>query len=134
MELKLHTEGWFDAAHHLENYDGACKNLHGHTYFVELWVVGDSDQLDEKTKILFDFGNLKKILKQYDHNGDLTDKLGINSTAEMLTITIAEKLHYDYPGLTFTVRVYEQVAPKRSWCETTAWGDKYVKSAVSSGK
>ncbi len=115
--LVLHTEGWFDAAHHLENYEGACKNLHGHTYKVELWVTGDVKLIDEKTGILFDFTNLKNILKQYDHNGDLTENLGTNATAERLTLTIAANLKRQYPELNFKVRVYEQVVPKKSWCE-----------------
>ena len=62
MDILLHTEGWYDAAHHLENYNGACSNLHGHTYKVELWVKGEQDKLNE-VGILFDFGNLKSLLK-----------------------------------------------------------------------
>lgn len=47
MELILHTEGWYDASHHLEKYDGKCANSHGHTYLVRVWVKVDSSQLDE---------------------------------------------------------------------------------------
>ena len=29
----------FDAAHHLFNYEGKCKSLHGHTYSRSRWAV-----------------------------------------------------------------------------------------------
>lgn len=118
MELTLHTEGWYDAAHHLNNYDGPCANLHGHTYKVRVWTRGDSSQLD-KAGILWDFGNLKSILKEFDHAGDLTDKMKKNSTAENQCIYIYNILK-EKTGrcfLKFKVRVYEQIQPKESYCE-----------------
>ena len=116
MKLILHTEGWYDAAHHLDNYDGACKNLHGHTYKVEVWVQGDSNDLD-KSDILWDFGKLKNIIKEFDHNGDLTVEMGMNSTAENQCMSIYTTLKEDDPHLKFKVRLYEQLAPKKSYCE-----------------
>ena len=74
MELILHTEGWYDAAHHLNNYDGACANLHGHTYKCEVWVKGEEEKLQENG-ILWDFGNLKKLIKQFDHSGNTTEMM-----------------------------------------------------------
>ena len=118
MELTLHTEGWYDAAHHLNDYDGACKNLHGHTYKVEVWVSGDSDDLDE-AGILWDFGKLKQITKMFDHpeDGDLTDIMGENSTAENQCMYIYNELIHMDDHLQFKVRVYEQLQPKESYCE-----------------
>ena len=116
MELTLHTEGWFDAAHHLNNYEGACKNLHGHTYKVEIWIKGDSTQLDDNG-ILFDFGNLKKILQQFDHNGNLTESMGMNSTAENQSMYIYKELRKIDKQLFYKVRLYEQIQPKESYCE-----------------
>jgi len=118
MKLTLHTEAWYDAAHHLEDYDGACHNLHGHTYKVELWVKGDSSQLD-KAGILFDFGNLKKLSKQLDHSplGDLNLIIDKNSTAENQCMWFYNKLKEQRPELEFKVRVFEQLAPKESYCE-----------------
>lgn len=114
--LTIHTEGWFDAAHHLDNYDGACANLHGHTYKVEVWVKGNLNQLQENG-ILWDFGKLKKHLKQFDHAGDMTVNLGFNSTAENQVVYLYKKLHEENPDLLFKIRVYEQVQPKQSWAE-----------------
>lgn len=46
----------FDAAHHLHDYEGKCKNLHGHTYRV---VLGLSGYTDERG-LMIDFGDKKK--------------------------------------------------------------------------
>ena len=51
----------FSAAHFLKNYKGACENLHGHNWKVELEVKGS--KLDQ-TGLLIDFKELKKILKE----------------------------------------------------------------------
>ena len=116
MKLLLHTEGWYDAAHHLDNYDGSCKNLHGHTYLVEVWVKGNDYDLD-KAGILWDFGKLKKLTKEFDHAGDLTKLMGINSTAENQCTYFYHKLKEMDSKLQFKVRVYEQIQPKKSYCE-----------------
>jgi 6-pyruvoyltetrahydropterin/6-carboxytetrahydropterin synthase len=117
MKIKLHTEQWFDAAHHLNCYDGACANLHGHTYKLEMWVIGDENMRDVKTGILFDFGILKNIAKEYDHCGDLTELMGVNSTAENQALAIYRHLKSMRPELQFCVRLYEQVQPKESWAQ-----------------
>lgn len=116
MILTLHTEGWFDAAHSLKRYEGKCANLHGHTYKVEVWIKGDSSQLD-KADILWDFGNLKKIINRYDHKNLNELYLSDNSTAEKQCIVFYNILKTTNKDLNFKVRVYEQLAPKESWCE-----------------
>lgn len=128
MELTLHTEGWFDAAHHLDNYEGACKNLHGHTYKVIVEVKGDDSQLD-KASILWDFSELKKIIKQLDHSekGELNNiiflgkDIRINPTAEVISRWIYWQLKENKNKLKFKVRVYEQIQPKESWAEYGDW-------------
>lgn len=118
MEITLHTEGWFDAAHHLDNYSGNCKNIHGHTYKVEVWVRGEKALVD-KAGILWDFGKLKTILNKLDHpeEGELNNILGYNPTAENLVCYIYNYIKIDRIDLQFRIRVYEQIAPKQSWAE-----------------
>ncbi len=59
----------FDAAHVLTNHQGLCKNLHGHTYRVEVSVTqAPGDNAD----MVIDFKDLKKkcgevILERYAH-------------------------------------------------------------------
>ena len=46
----------FDAAHVLTNHQGLCKNLHGHTYRVDVSVAGDGTN-----DMVMDFKDLKRI-------------------------------------------------------------------------
>lgn len=83
----------FEAAHALWNYDGKCKNLHGHTYKLFVTVIGTpiSDDNNVKTGMVIDFGDLKKIVKThivdiFDHAVILNKKApyqGFINTPEM---------------------------------------------------
>ena len=58
----------FSYGHRLINYDGKCKNLHGHNAKVE--IVLASQTLDAKGMV-FDFGDVQKKLKGWiDQNWD----------------------------------------------------------------
>lgn len=58
---RLKVKDHFSSAHYLRNYQGACENLHGHNWMVE--VVVEGEKLNE-IEILIDFKDLKKILKE----------------------------------------------------------------------
>lgn len=79
----------FDAAHHLFNYEGKCKSLHGHTYHLQIAVSG---YLDERG-MTYDFGDLKNIYKNHlepylDHRY-LNESLPyMNTTAENMVFWI----------------------------------------------
>ncbi len=103
--MKVRTEGTFDAAHHLKGYKGQCSNVHGHTWRVIVEAEGLSTNLD-KVGILWDFTNLKKILKELDHK-DLNEVLGFNPTAENIAYWILGKLAKNHIHLEFKIRVYE---------------------------
>jgi|OM-RGC.v1.027569225 6-pyruvoyltetrahydropterin/6-carboxytetrahydropterin synthase len=66
FELKV-TEH-FDSAHYLREYPGKCKNVHGHTWYIEVVLQGEN--LDS-TGILIDFSELKGLIKNiiepFDH-------------------------------------------------------------------
>lgn len=59
--FRLKVQDHFSSAHYLRNYQGACENLHGHNWKVELVVEGET--LND-IEILIDFKELKKILKE----------------------------------------------------------------------
>jgi 6-pyruvoyltetrahydropterin/6-carboxytetrahydropterin synthase len=52
-------------AHALWNYDGLCRNLHGHSYILRVTVVGEpvEDESNPKLGMVMDFGDLKSIVK-----------------------------------------------------------------------
>jgi 6-pyruvoyltetrahydropterin/6-carboxytetrahydropterin synthase len=65
----------FEMAHALWNYDGLCKNIHGHSYKLFVTVLGEPslDKNDKKNGMVIDFGDLKKIVKteiidRFDHS------------------------------------------------------------------
>lgn len=60
-KIKYH----FDASHRLSNYEGACNNLHGHRWEVEVTIVGEPDI---NTGMIIDFKEIKKIIDGYDHS------------------------------------------------------------------
>ncbi|QZY55235.1 6-carboxytetrahydropterin synthase QueD [Crassaminicella profunda] len=68
----LKAEHSFDSAHFLANYNGKCKNIHGHRWKVEIEVYAENlvecGQLDG---MVVDFGDLKRDLREivdlYDH-------------------------------------------------------------------
>ena len=56
----------FDAAHRLLGYDGNCKNLHGHTWTVEIEI--ESNREMDKCGMLLDYRTIKNYFKEtWDH-------------------------------------------------------------------
>lgn len=55
----------FETAHVLYNYDGKCKNMHGHSYKLFVTVKGNPiNNLDDpKNGMVVDFGDIKTIVK-----------------------------------------------------------------------
>src|SRR5580692_79289 len=75
------------SAHQLHGYDGPCKDMHGHTWKVEMVVCGntlDGVGLLADFKILKE--KLKQVLKPLDHVvlNDLPAFKGINPSTENL--------------------------------------------------
>ena len=63
----LKCESSFDAAHFLTNYEGKCKNIHGHRWRIILSITGES-----LNGMVVDFNIIKKDLKElcdyFDHS------------------------------------------------------------------
>ena len=84
----------FEACHHLPHYDGACHNLHGHSYKLEVTVSGQvsKNENDPKCGMIIDFKDLKSIVKsvavdKYDHSN--LNEFFPNPTAEIMVKQIA---------------------------------------------
>lgn len=74
-KVRITKQFSFEAGHALYGYDGKCKNLHGHSYHLDVTVIGTpiSDTADVKYGMVIDFGDLKKIVKEeivdvFDHS------------------------------------------------------------------
>ena len=57
----------FDTGHALAGYDGKCRNVHGHSYTLEVTVAGEPIQDPNHVKfgMVIDFGDLKNIVKNF---------------------------------------------------------------------
>ena len=92
--FELSIKGDFCAAHRLRGYEGNCKDLHGHTWKVEVVLMGN--QLD-KIGMVMDFKvakmKLKEVLAGMDHVylNDLSAFQNNNPTTENLSKHIFEE-------------------------------------------
>jgi len=113
----------FEAAHQLPPDNpvyGKCRQLHGHTYKLEVTVDGDVDELGW----VMNFSTLKEILKehvtdQYDHQS-LNDFLTVPTAENMVAIIIndiLQPLRKLDTGKLNTVTV-------RLWETPTCWAEK----------
>lgn len=73
--VRLTKEFNFEMAHTLTGYDGACSEIHGHSYRLFVTVIGEpcEDKSNPKCGMVIDFGLLKAIIKnhiidRYDHS------------------------------------------------------------------
>ncbi len=89
-KVRVTKEFNFEIAHALWNYDGPCKNIHGHSYKLFVTVIGSpiSDDTDPKNGMVIDFGDLKQIVNEeivdnLDHAVILSSKAARKIPAEM---------------------------------------------------
>lgn len=80
-KIRVTKQFEFETAHALYNYDGLCKNIHGHSYKLQVTVIGEPiiDDSNPKFGMVIDFGQLKEIVKSnivnvYDHSLILSNK------------------------------------------------------------
>jgi 6-pyruvoyltetrahydropterin/6-carboxytetrahydropterin synthase len=92
-ELKVITN--FSAAHQLNDFEGACENLHGHNWKIEIYVT--SETLNE-AGIVIDFRILKEyvnaVIGELDHKflNDLEAFKNRNPSSENIAKHVAEQL------------------------------------------
>ena len=133
----------FDTGHALSGYDGKCRNVHGHSYRLEVTVIGEpiDDMNHVKFGMVIDFGDLKKIVNKhiiddYDHAlvinkqtpykeiGDFLDKRGhhilfvdFQPTGEMMIQDMAKRLIPHLPPnlKLYRLKLYETGTSYAEW-------------------
>jgi 6-pyruvoyltetrahydropterin/6-carboxytetrahydropterin synthase len=109
--FELSINGEIAAAHFLNAYDGKCKNLHGHTWKVEITVLGkELNSLGMVADFTVLKAKLKEVLEAMDH-GCLND-LSFFKENNPTTENIARYLLREYgakaaPLKVKNVRVWE---------------------------
>jgi 6-pyruvoyltetrahydropterin/6-carboxytetrahydropterin synthase len=100
--MAIYKQFTFDSAHFLPNVPEGhkCRNMHGHTYHLTVFVDG---KLMQHEGWVIDFGDLKAIVKplieKLDH-AMLNDIPGLeNPTAELLAVYIWDNIKPQLPQL-----------------------------------
>lgn len=64
--MKVTREFSFEAAHMLSGYAGQCKNLHGHSYKLQVTVEGSPShrQGESDAEMVIDFTDLKAVVQK----------------------------------------------------------------------
>ena len=122
-KIRITKQFSFETGHALYGYDGKCKNVHGHSYRLDVTVIGTpiSDNTNVKFGMVIDFGDLKKIVKDeivdvFDHatvfnkntphvelarelesRGHNVLLVDYQPTSEMMVIDFAEKIKKRLP-------------------------------------
>ena len=122
-KIRITKKFSFETSHALHNYDGLCKNIHGHSYKLEVTILGcpiyDSNHV--KNGMIIDFGDVKKIIHReiidiFDHSlllnkeapyaRDIESKFNENRvilldyqpTCENMLIDFVEKIKNNLPA------------------------------------
>lgn len=101
--IRLTKEFSFEAAHSLEGYDGACREIHGHSYRLFVTVKGrpSTEPADPKCGMVMDFGLLKRIVGEeivarLDHALVLRAMPGNRTLRETLARQFSNIVEVDY--------------------------------------
>jgi 6-pyruvoyltetrahydropterin/6-carboxytetrahydropterin synthase len=132
----------FEMAHTLYEYDGLCQNIHGHSYLLEITLIGEprNEPSHPKDGIVMDFGQIKELVKthivnRFDHalmvNKLVPEKqkqllnqtterfivVDFQPTSENMVVYIANILQQHLPsGVNlFSVRLYETATSFAEW-------------------
>lgn len=92
-KIRVTKEFSFEMAHALWNYDGACSNIHGHSYELSVTLIGEPimEPNNPKNGMVVDFGDIKKwvkktIIDELDHSLLISkdaDKSSVSATQQM---------------------------------------------------
>lgn len=85
-------------AHALEDYNGKCKHVHGHSYILYVTVLGEpnSNTNDSTYGMVIDFGELKQIVNKY-----IVDKFD-HALVLRKDAKLAESLQEEYGNILLT--------------------------------
>jgi len=122
--IRVTREFSFEMAHVLKNYDGPCRNVHGHSYrlFVTVSGIPFNDPDNPKNGMVIDFGDLKnivldKIVNVFDHSVVVSRDFD-EQKMKMMTKTFGNTVIVDYQPTCenlvadFAVRLNEAISGK----------------------
>ena len=111
----------FEAAHYLPKHKGKCKNLHGHTYKLEVEVTAGRGNFLGEDGMVMDFSDLKSIVENYiNENLDhayLNQTITGTPTAENMLIILSTYLEGKFraPLKVVRIRLWETSTSYAEW-------------------
>lgn len=108
----------FAYSHQLPNYEGKCKNLHGHTGMLEIEIIKTNTISCKYPGMVMDFSELDKLVKRevidhLDHH-HLNDLIDI-PTAENTCIWILKRLQEVLGFSLKRIKLYETPNSYAEW-------------------
>lgn len=141
-KIRVTKEFQFEMAHALWDYDGACKNVHGHSYKLFVTIIGEpiNEPKNPKNGMVLDFGDLKSIVNseivdKFDHTivfsslaptkdfvnvkqmFERIEILDFQPTCELLVADFAERIKPMLPPVIklFSLKLYETSTSYAEW-------------------
>lgn len=141
-KIRITKEFSFEMAHALWNYNGICRNIHGHSYKLFVTLIGDpiTDENNPNNGMLIDFSELKSLVEAnvidyFDHSlilfknsppelvgyvKNLFEKFHIvnfQPTCENLVVDIAHRIIKQLPEnlVLYKVRLNETATAFAEW-------------------
>jgi len=89
-KIRVTKQFGFEMSHALLNYDGLCRNIHGHSYKLQVTIAGEpmQDAGSPKDGMVIDFSILKKLIQEQiisklDHSLMINEKAPIDKLSAM---------------------------------------------------
>jgi len=141
-KIRVTKEFSFEMAHALWNYDGPCKNVHGHSYRLYVTLSGSplNDIMNPKNGMVIDFADIGNIVKKniinvFDHavtvSGNYDNKklndfktllgnviiVDYQPTCENLVADFASRIRKHLPDkvLLHSIKLYETATSFAEW-------------------
>lgn len=140
MRIRITKEFHFEMSHCLNNYDGLCANIHGHSYKLFVCLRGEPNQDNTSSSygMVMDFSQLKNIVQKQildwldhsliieQHSPFIKEMEKLNTkktivdfqpTCENLVLAIKDKIHPLLPTDVelFSIRLYETASSHAEW-------------------
>lgn len=93
----------FSSAHHLPDYDGPCRDLHGHTWKAVFVIEGPI----QPSGMVCDFKVVKKLLDEHLPDHKLLNDLLPNPTAELLAEHLFKTIGAELAGQNLKLKTLE---------------------------
>jgi 6-pyruvoyltetrahydropterin/6-carboxytetrahydropterin synthase len=144
-KIRITKEFNFEMAHALWNYNGLCRNIHGHSYKLSVTIIGEpiQDLSNPNMGMLIDFSELKSlvnlnVISFYDHSlvlfknsppellsnvAKMFEKFHVvnfQPTCENLVVDIAHRILEKLPAdvKLFSIRLNETATAYAEWHST----------------